>query len=228
MKITLINPNSTASMTAKCYKAACKVASGSTEIIAVNPTNSPPSLQGYLDVAHAVVPMLKKIEEYPDSDAYIIACFDDSGLAAARCLTEKPVIGIGEAAFHMASIICCRFSVVTTLRRSLPGIRDNLKSYGLIERCANIRASEIPVLDLEKKDSATLEKLYQIIETALLEDSAEAIVLGCAGMVDLTKMLTDKYDIPFIDGVTCAVSLAEALVRCGIKTSKTGGYAYAI
>lgn len=224
MNITLINPNSTASMTVKCHAAACSVASPTTRITSVNPEDSPASLQGYLDVAHAVVPMLRIMEAYPDSDAFIIACFDDSGLAAARCLTDKPVIGIGEAAFHMASIISCKFSVVTTLRRSIPGITENLKNYGLMERCAGVRASEISVLDLEKDDPNTLDTLNRCIRKAIEEDGAEAIVLGCAGMTNLTAQLAAEHKLPVIDGVTAAVGLGEALVRCGLRTSKIGGY----
>ena len=225
MKIVIVNPNSTDSMTRKCAEAARKVAGKNTEIYSTNPSTSPASIQGYYDVAQATVPMLQEINAEPDADAYIIACFDDSGLDAARCITDKPVIGIGEAAFHMASIISCRFSVVTTLRRSVPGIEANLKSYGLHERCVKVRASEIPVLELESGNPATMERLYLTINKAIEHDGAEAIVLGCAGMVDLLQELTTKFSLPFVDGVTSAVCLAEALVKTGLRTSKVGGYA---
>lgn len=224
MKIVLVNPNSTVGMTEKCCLAARAVAAPGTEIIPATPVDSPASLQGYYDVAMATAPMLREIARHPEADAYIIACFDDSGLNAARCLTESPVIGIGEAAFHLASIIACRFTVVTTLRRSVPGIEDNLRSYGLAARCVKVRASEIPVLELEKRNPHHMRNLYREIETAIREDGAEAIVLGCAGMADLLEMLKDKYQMPFVDGVTSAVCLAEALVRSALKTSKIGGY----
>lgn len=225
VRICIINPNSTVSMTEKCERAARTVAASTTVIKAVNPKDSPASIQGFYDVAKATVPMLDLIERDLTSDAFIIACFDDTGLDAARSLTDRPVLGIGEAAFHMACLVSCRYSVITTLRRSVPGIEHNLKSYGLDARCARVRASEIPVLALEEKDPQVMAALCREIEAAISEDHAEAIVLGCAGMVDLLSDLQDKYKMPIIDGVTSAVVLAEAMVHCGMRTSKIGGYA---
>lgn len=225
IEIVIINPNSTESMTQKCAAAGQSIAGPGTNITGLNPAHSPASIQGFYDVAAATIPMIEVIQQHQDKDAFVIACFDDTGLDAARCVTEKPVIGIGEAAFHMASLISCNFSVITTLRRSVPGIENNLRNYGLDRRCARVRASEIPVLDLEKNDPAVLQKLYTEIEAAIDEDKAEAIVLGCAGMVALMEALQQRYGLPVIDGVTAAVALAEAAVRYGLKTSKIGGYA---
>ncbi len=118
----------------------------------------------------------------------IIACFDDTGLDAARCAVEVPVVGIGEAAFHAASMLSCRFSVVTTLFRSVPGIEANLVRYGLMTRCASVRASAIPVLDFEAGDGKIYERLSKEVGAAIEEDHAEAIVLGCAGMADLGRL----------------------------------------
>lgn len=229
--IALINPNNTAAMTGKCALAARQVVSAGTTIIATNPATSPPSIQGFYDVALSVPPLLECIAEFEQDseaavDAYVIACFDDTGLDAARCLTTKPVIGIGEAAFHMAAMVSNCFSVVTTLSRSVPGIERNLDSYGLNKRCAKVRASDIPVLALEEGDPEMMALLYGEIEAALAIDHAESIVLGCAGMVDMVQALQVKFGVPIIDGVTAAVSMAEAMVRCGLKTSKSGGYAF--
>jgi allantoin racemase len=64
------------------------------------------------------------------------------------------------------------------------------------------------------------------IERAVQEDAAEAVLLGCAGMADLAARLTAEIGVPVLDGVGCAVKLAEALVALGLRTSKSGGYAY--
>lgn len=224
MKIVIVNPNSTAAMTAKCGLAGQRVAGSGTKIVAVNPADSPASIQGYYDVALSTVPMLEEMARHADADAFVIACFDDTGLNAARCTTDKPVIGIGEAAFHMAAMISFRFSVVTTLRRSVPGIEDNLRNYGLAARCVKVRASDIPVLELERKSPDMMTRLHNEIQAAVEQDGAEAIVLGCAGMVELMDELSATYGLPVVDGVTSAVCLAEALVKSGLKTSKIGGY----
>lgn len=225
MRILLINPNTTASMTEKIGAAAKSAASPATDITAVNPTDGPPSIEGYFDEVFSIPGVLGEMRKGPEADAYIIACFDDTGLDAARCVTESPVIGIGEAAFHVASLVAGKFGVVTTLSRSVPAIEHNLVRYGLATRCARVRACEIPVLDLEKADTGAVEKISNVIDQSLSEDGAESIVLGCAGMADLAKQLSDRHGVPVIDGVASAVKLAEALVGLELKTSKIGGYA---
>lgn len=225
MKILVINPNTTQSMTAKIGEAARKAAASGTEIIACNPQSGPPSIEGYYDEVFAIPGMIGEIRNHRDADAIIIACFDDTGLDAARCATSAPVIGIGEAGFHFASLLSGKFGVVTTLARSVPAIEHNLVRYGLASRCSRVRASEVPVLELEEPGSKARTKISAEIRLALEEDKAEAIVLGCAGMADLASSLASEHGVPVLDGVSCAVKLAEGLVGLGLKTSAIGGYA---
>jgi allantoin racemase len=225
MRIHVINPNTTASMTKKIGVAAKAAASPGVEVRAVNPEFGPPSIEGYYDEAFAVPGLLAEIARAQDADAFVIACFDDTGLEAARCATSAPVVGIGEAAFHMASLVAEKFSVVTTLARSIAPIERNLVKYGLAARCARVRAANVPVLALEEPGSDARRTVEAEIKRALAEDGAEAIVLGCAGMTDLVRDLERSVGAPVLDGVACAVGLAEALARIGLKTSKRNTYA---
>lgn len=225
MQVLVINPNSTASMTEKIGGAARAAASAGTEIIALNPEDGPVSIEGYYDEAMSVPGLLAKIQNAPGADAYVIACFDDTGLDAARSLTDRPVVGIGEAAYHFASMIANKFSVVTTLARSVPALEHNLHRYGLAARCARVRASDVAVLELEHPGSGAYEKISAEIGRAVTDDRAEAIVLGCAGMTDLAARLSAQHGLPVLDGVSCAVRLAEAMVGLRLRNSRTGGYA---
>lgn len=227
MLIHLVNPNTTASMTAKAAAAARAVAAPGTEIRADQPIDGPVSIEGPYDAAFAVPGMLGRIGEAvaAGADAHVVACFDDTGLDAARALTPKPVIGIGEPAFHMATLVAERFSVVTTLSRSIATIEANLARYGLSGRCAGVRAAEVAVLALEEEGSQACDRISQEIARAIAEDRAEAIVLGCAGMTDLARRLERIHGLPVVDGVAAAVVLAEGLVRLGLTTSKIGGWA---
>ena len=225
MRLRIINPNTTASMTRKIEAAARAVARDGTEIVAVNPEFGPASIEGYYDEAFSLPGLLDEVAKGAEADAFVIACFDDTGLEAARCATQAPVIGIGEAAFHMAGLIAEKFSVVTTLSRSIVPIERNLGKYGLIARCARVRAAEVPVLALEDEGSDARQRIEAEIARALEEDGAEAIVLGCAGMADLADALARRFDVPVLDGVACAVALAESLVGLGLRTSKRNTYA---
>lgn len=224
MRILVVNPNTTASMTAKIGATARAVASAGTEIIAVNPTSGPVSIEGYYDEALSLAGLLQVVEANLDVDAVVIACFDDTGLDAIRCLASCPVVAIGEAAFHMASMLSNKFTVITTLARSVPAIEHNLHRYGLATRCARVRSTEVAVLDLEHAAGPARAKIDVEIRRAIAEDRAEAIVLGCAGMTDLTQSLSSDHGLPVLDGVGCAITLCEGLVRLGLKTSRLGGY----
>jgi allantoin racemase len=227
MRINVVNPNTTATMTAKIAAAARAAKAPGTEIIAVQPDEGPPSIEGYLDEALSVPGLLAEIVrgERAGVAGHVIACFDDTGLDAARVIARAPVVGIGEAACHLASLVAGRFSIVTTLSRSIPALEHNLVRYGLASRCARVRASDVPVLELEEPHSDARRRIAAEVEAAIREERAEAIVLGCAGMADLAEDLSAEYGLPVIEGVAAAVKLVEALAALGVVTSKVGAYA---
>ena len=229
MNIVVINPNTTAAMTHRVAATARAVAQPGTHIIALNPGAGPASIEGYADEAMAVPHMLETMfaeqAKNPSIAGYVIACFDDTGLEAARCVLDAPVVGIGEAACHMASLLAARFSVVTTLSRSVSPIEHNLVKYGLASRCARVRAAEVAVLDLEDAASDAYAHISNEIRAALKEERAEAIVLGCAGMTDLAARVSKEHGVPVIVGVGAAVKLIESLATLGLKTSKRTTYA---
>lgn len=227
MKLAIINPNSTASMTKKCEEVAMKFKNSDTEIWASNPTNSPKSIEGHYDEVLSLIGLMEEIKkaEKWGADAYIIACFDDPGLNAARELVDGVVIGICEAAMHMTSIVSSSFSVVTTLNRSVPIIEELVHKYGKEKNCRKVRAANIPVLALEDESCNAIEKIEKEILKAVKEDNCEAIILGCAGMADLTIELSKRCNIPVVDGVLCAIKMAEAMVGAKLLTSKINSYA---
>lgn len=214
MRIAVINPNSTQSMTDKIAAAAQAVAASGVTVTGYTCAGSPPAIQGAEDGAAALPHLLAELARVaPSSDACIIACFDDTGLAEARNLVDIPVIGIGEAAFHAAMLLGQRYSVVTTLSVSVPIIQDNITTYGLASHCLNVRASEVPVLDLERPGSDARARVSAEVGRAKAEDGAGAIVLGCAGMADLAAELSSDHGLPVIDGVAAACGMAQAMVR---------------
>ena len=210
MRLCFINPNSTASMTRKVAAAARGAAAPGTEILALTSEAGPPAIQGETDGRLALPGLLALLgASLGQADAFVIACFDDTGLAEARALTAKPVTGIGEAAFAQASRGGRRFSVVTTLSVSVPVIRRNIEAGGFGPFCARVRASEVPVLDLEAGGGAAEETVAREIGRAVAEDGCAAIVLGCAGMADLAGRYAARFGLPVIDGVAAAVSLLQ-------------------
>ena len=228
MKIHLINPNTTASMTEQAVLAAVSVAAPGTEIIGNQPDDGPVSIEGYYDEAFAVPGMLEQIRANNHCDAHVIACFDDTGLDSARCIATGPVIGLCEAGCMAAVSVANSFSIVTTLSRSLPALTHLIHKYGAERRCVSIRASDIPVLELEDDSGDALQRIKKEVADAIKKDSAEAILLGCAGMTDLARALSEEFKLPVIDGVSAAVKHAEGLVAMGLTTSRINGYQYPV
>ena len=227
MRIVIVNPNTSTAMTATIAAAARQAASATTEIVAVQPSSGPISIEGVYDGAIAVPGVIEEIlrAEASGADAHVVACFDDTGLDAARSAAAAPVVGIGEAAFHMASLVSSRFTVITTLARSVPIIERNLAVTGLAARCARVRASDISVLALEDPASNARNRISDMIACAIREDGADGIVLGCAGMANLAGDLSAAHGLPVIEGVSAATRLAEALVGLRLVTSKSGLWA---
>lgn len=225
MKIVVVNPNTSTAMTEGIDRAARAVAAGGTEIVAVNPADGPVSIEGWYDEAFSVPGLLAEIAAHPEADGFVVACFDDPGLDAARSITDRPVIGIGEAGYHVAAMVSGRFGVITTLARSIGALEHNLLKYGLDRRCCGVRAVDLPVLALHDDPALTRARIGAGIEAAKAEDRAESIVLGCAGMAELAADLTAAHGLPVIDGVAAAVKLMEGLVGLGVRNSRIGGYA---
>jgi allantoin racemase len=227
MRIRVINPNTTARMTALIESAARAAASAGTEIIAVNPSFGAPSIECHHDDVWAAAGVAEQVGlgEAQGADAYVIACFGDPGLHAARELALGPVIGIAEAAFHAASLVATGFSVVTTLTRTCVIAEHLVLQYGFERRCRGIHGTDIAVLELDDPASDAYARILASAQQALERDRSGAIVLGCAGMADLCARLQAELGVPVVDGVAAAVKLAEGLVAIGLGTSKRGDYA---
>lgn len=227
IRIKLINPNTTISMTRNMVECAQRVAASGTEIVGVSPDMGPPSIEGYYDEALATPGLLAEVikGERTGYDGYVIACFGDPGVHAAREIARGPVIGIAEAAMHAASLITPSFSVVTTLGRTCGMAWHLAERTGMKRFCRNVRAVEIEVLELEDPASDARRRIVEECQRALAEDGSDAIVLGCAGMVDLSHAISEEINAPVVEGVTAAVKLVEALVALGLLTAKRGEYA---
>lgn len=229
MRIKLINPNTTQQMTDSCLIAAEKVKRPNTEIIAVSPCIGPDSIECYIDEYLAVPGVLAEIlkgDREEDIDAYIVACFGDPGLQAAREVTQKPVLGIAQSAMLLARMISPSFSIVSVLDRSLKVTADLVDSYGMRDICRSIRTTGLGVLDFANDFQKGLNALAHQAEIAVHEDKAECILLGCAGFVDFVQDLSSRLSVPVIDGVVPAVKFAEAMVEMNITTSKVNTWKY--
>ena len=200
MAVIIINPNSTRSMTdamlAQARRSAPELAfEGWTS------HDGPAAIQGSADGEAAREPLLKLVEQASSQgvDGIIIGCFED-----AADLADCPVIGIGQASYHYAALRNWRFSVVTTLSVSKPIIQSNIERFGFDHVLSKVRASEIPVLELEANTGLAGKVVAQEALVAQQEDDMSAVILGCAGMVEVANTVRDNLLTTVIDPVECA------------------------
>jgi len=216
VRLLLINPNTTASMTRDIEANARRVATPGTIVEATNPTEGPRSIENDADERRCVPPLLAEIQraaarQRDRPDAYVIACFGDPGLEQARASIEAPVLGIAQAAMSAAALGVGAFSVVTSMSATVPRAWELAKSYAP-NQCIGVHACDIPVLTIDA-DPAVVHPIGDLCEQALDYDRSRAIVLGCAAMAKLAGPLTNRLGVPVIDGVVAATLLAESLVR---------------
>lgn len=229
-RIAIVNPNTTSAMTERVVAAAAPSARPDTTLLAITPTTGVPSIESHIDEVHGAVSVLTEVERLdllPDAerpDAYVIACFGDTGLPGAREAARGPVVGMTEAALMTATQLAHRFTIITMPERTREQSDRVVRTLGLGHR-AVVRAVDEPVAAVEDSSLHLLDLFVAEGRRALAEDHAEAIVLGCAGLADLVEPLGKALGVPVIDGVAAAVSLAEGLLAQGLGTSRISTWA---
>ncbi|MDX7951277.1 aspartate/glutamate racemase family protein, partial [Lichenihabitans sp. Uapishka_5] len=226
MHIRIINPNTTAAFTARLQAAGAAVAAPGTRVTATQPRIGPASVESHGEEARAAVGVVQAIAEgeREDVDAYVVACFGDTGVHAAREVARGPVVGITEAALYTAAMLAPSFAIITLPRRTRVHALRVVHETGLTHRCT-VRAIDVAVQDLAEEAVAVLPAVLAEARLALVEDGAEALILGCAGMTELVAPLEAALGVPVIDGVLAGLKMAEGLVAAGLRTSKRCSYA---
>jgi allantoin racemase len=230
MKILVLNPNTSQSMTAEIAKAAQAAAGPGTELVCMAPRFGSSAIdsvaESYLSAVGVmdVVATLLAADAF-DYDAVVLAGFGEHGRDALAEMLMVPVFDIAECAAHVAHLIGRRFSVITTLARSIAPIEDRLLLAGLNAHCASVRACGLGTAEVDADPAGAVRAIVDEAARAIAEDGADVICLGCAGMAGVTAAISGKLGVPAVDGVAAAIALAQAVVGLGLSTSKAGSYA---
>jgi len=211
-RIAFINPNSTTEMTESCAASLQAVIGGGYEVLAVTNDDGPAAIQGEADGKAAIPGLLAAVAAHADCDGIILGCFDDTGLAEARAMARQPLIGIGQASFHLATLQGGSFHILTTLAVSIPVIEANLARQNFSASCTAVLASGVPVLDLEHHPDASMEVISAHIAAIEEEGPGPTIILGCAGMTNIHTRLQARHDATLIDPISAAARLIPALL----------------
>lgn len=172
---------------------------------------------------------LSKEAQAQGFDGIYVDCFGSPGVSIVRELVDIPVVGGFDGAALMATSISQRFSIVTVVPSVDSMLESQARDLGIMANLASIRNVDMPVQDLGDKAKLITHLLAQS-KMAIKEDGAQAIVLGCTGMVgvvnEVSKLLVKEgLPAPVIDPSFAAISLLQSLVRCGLAQSRLTYYA---
>lgn len=191
------------------------------QLVVVNIPHGPDSMESAYDEAIAAPYILQQVvsAETEGCDAVVIDCAADPALRAAREISELPVVSAGEASYHAAMMVAGKFSVITVLPTTANEISDHLRMYEFSSRVASVRSANVPVLALEDEQEAE-EHLYAAARKAIDEDGAQAIVLGCTGMMAMRDSLEKRLGVPVIEPYSAAIQFAASLVWMKLRQSR--------
>jgi len=207
MKILVLNPNSSAEVTAAIAASVEPLqACSEHEIVCDYIPAAPRGIETDEHVAQ-VAPMVVEAISRSDADAIVVACFSDPGVASARALTHRPVIGIAEASYYAALQWAPRFGVVSLGPSSIARHDAHIKQLGLAARLAADRSVDMSVAEAGDPLSAGAS-VARTAKDLRDRDGAGVVILGCAGMGGHRPMLQKELCIPVIDPVQAAVATA--------------------
>lgn len=226
MKLLLINPNVTAAVTDTMAAEARRAASPGTEIVPATAAFGTLYIENRAEAAiggHAVLDALARLED--GCDAAIVAAFGDPGLAAAREFAGIPVFGIAESAMLTAWTLARRYSIVCLSQRLRRWYIECAEEHGLAARLASVRGLDVPIPDIAQARDRFRARLVEECHAAIAHDGAEAVIFGGGPIAGLAREVAADIPVPVLDGVSCAVRLAEAVVGLHPRKATTGSFA---
>ena len=225
MKILLINPNTSVSVTDRLVAAASAVAAPGTQILPLTAPRGLPYIASRAEAAIAAVVVLDMLaEHWRTADAAIIGAFGDPGLGGARELFPIPVVGLAEAAMLTACMLGRRFAIVSFTEALGAWYRETVEHHGLLGRLAGIRLLTGSFASIGSVQEEKADALVELARRSIIEDEADVIVLAGAPLAGLAGLVRDRIPVPVVDGAAAALKQAEALAALGVRKAEMGTY----
>ncbi|MEH6576999.1 MAG: aspartate/glutamate racemase family protein [Amphritea sp.] len=226
MKILVINPNISQSVTDLIESEARRSIQPGTELTMA----TAPYGVAYIETrAEALIGGCATLEiaaeHYKTHDAIVVAAFGDPGLTALREAMPIPVVGMTESAVISACMQGGRFSVIAISQRIKAWYQECITSYGLDGRLASIRGLDEELQHIGRVQENQGERLIELAHEAINQDGADTLIMAGAPLAGIARTVSSQIPVPVLDGVTCALTQAQAMVNMGAATPSAGSYA---
>ncbi len=227
MRIFVINPNTSESVTEHIRRELEKIKRPATELIVVNPEHGPVSIESVYDETLAGPPTLELVRRANEEgyDVIVLACFSDPALDAAKEVSDIPVVGIEEVTLHVAAMLGHKFSITTAFSNRVPTRELHARLRGVESAYASTLVLNISVLEMDADPEKAKARILELGRKAVEEDGTEVIVLGCAGLAGYAMDIERELGVVVLDPTSVAFKVAEAIADLGLRHSKVGRFA---
>jgi len=181
----------------------------------------PHSIESHVEEASCIAPTIAALRRRAEpSDAVIVGCFSDPGLAALRELCDCAVVGPFEASFHLAAQLGARVGIVTIMESVIPMLDRLAWSMGQTVRYAGAAAIDVPVLELKRDPSHVATLVVEAGHRLIVHRDADVIVLGCMSFsfLGVAEDVRERLGVPVVNPARCALKTAESLVAQGLRS----------
>lgn len=215
--ILIINPNTTASVSALLHQHGQSLAGADAQVQVVTARFGAPYISceaSYAIAGHAALDAWAQAvaSDSATPDAVLIGCFGDPGLFALREVSSVPVTGLAQAAMSEAAQQGL-FAIVTGGARWQPMLERLTHSLGLADALGGILTVAPTGAQLAQDPVAAKALLAKACQQAVKEFNAKTIVLGGAGLAGLAAQIQALVGVPVIDSVSAGVRHALRLAQ---------------
>ncbi len=227
MRILIINPNTSQSMTDKIRAVAEATKRQDCSVTVVCLPHGPDTIDSSYDEAFAIAPLIEMVkkESQEGYDAIVLACFCDVGVDAAKEVSRIPVLSLEETTLSIALLLGAKFGILTEKRPRVAMKELHVRRHGLLQRMASIRPLGLSVADLDAHPERTKAAGIALAQRMVEEDGAEVIILGCAAMAGYREDIERELNVPVLDPLVVTLKTAEALVDMRLTHSRIGLHA---
>lgn len=209
LRILLINPNTTASVTDLVAGHVRAIAGPGVTLVPATGRFGARYISSRAAAAIAGHAALDAFAEHgAGCDAVYLACFGDPGLAALREVSPVPVVGMADAACRAAHAGGRRFAIVTGGVLWGPMLAEFVAGLGLGDHLTGVRTVAPTGGEIAGDPEAALGLLAAACSACVREDGAEAVILGGAALAGLAARIQPAVPAP----VLCSVEAGTRAV----------------
>ena len=195
-----------------------------TEFDIANLVDGPEFIENRFDDFRAVQGIIRigRQAEQDGFDGIFVDCFTEPGVEVLRECVSIPVLGAFGPALLTANAIAQRYAIITAVPGVVPLYIQMVRGLGQTENVVTIRHVNMPVQEMVNRDRLLDNLFAESVEAVRM--GAQAIVLGCTGMLGVSQELQERLNqssapASLIDPTLAGICMLQGLIRQRLRAS---------